>query len=70
MAAKKKSDKNKRFEELLGDLESIVDKLEDQEPELEDAIEAYERGMELSRECHKRLGPAGREEYRDILSRG
>jgi exodeoxyribonuclease VII small subunit len=50
----------KRFEELLRELEAIVGSLENDELELEDALRAFERGMELSKECHKRLDEAER----------
>lgn len=63
MAAKKKEDKEdreKRFEELLSELEGIVSALEAGAPDLEQSISAFERGMALSRECHKRLEEAER----------
>lgn len=53
-------DRDKRFEELLTELEQVVSKLENAEPDLEEAIRSYERGMELSKECHKRLDDAER----------
>jgi exodeoxyribonuclease VII small subunit len=50
----------KKFEDLLGELESVVASLEGETLDLEAAIEAFERGMEISRECHRRLDEADR----------
>jgi exodeoxyribonuclease VII small subunit len=50
----------KKFEELLGELEAVVASLEGETLDLEAAIEAFERGMEISRECHRRLDEADR----------
>ncbi len=44
----------------MEELEGVVAKLENDDPELEDAITAFERGMALSRECHRRLDEAER----------
>ena len=52
--------KAKRFEELLEELEATVAKLESDDLDLEEAIRAFERGMELSRQCHARLDEAER----------
>ncbi len=49
-----------RFEDLLARLESIVRQLESEELDLERSIEAFEEGVKLSRECHKRLDEAER----------
>ena len=50
----------KRFEELLDELESIVEGLEADELDLEEAVKAFERGVEISKACHKRLDEAER----------
>ena len=50
----------KDFEAALGELESIVKKLEDGELTLESSLALYERGVELSRFCHARLEDAER----------
>ena len=50
MAKKKES-----FEEVLENLEKIVHQLEDGELPLEEALEHFEKGIKLSRECAKRL---------------
>lgn len=58
MAGKKKNDSEKKFEELLGELEALVSSMEREEADLEAALQKYERGMELSKECHRRLDAA------------
>lgn len=60
MTAKRKEDVERKFEELLAELESLVVSMETAQPDLEASLKAYERGMELSRECHKRLEEAER----------
>lgn len=60
MSAKKKTDQEKRFEELLGELEKVVSSLENDEPDLELALEKYERGTKLAAELQKRLNEAER----------
>lgn len=44
----------KKFEESLGELESIVKKLEDEMP-LDEAVKAFERGIKLSKVCIEAL---------------
>ena len=46
------------FEDALRDLEEIVESLNDDELELEKAIAAYEKGMELKKICEQRLKEA------------
>ena len=46
------------FEEALKDLENIVENLNNDELELEKAISAYEKGMELKKICEQRLEEA------------
>lgn len=60
MSAKRKNDQEKRFEELLGELEKVVHSLENEEPDLELALERYERGTQLAAELKKRLDEAER----------
>lgn len=43
------------FEDALNKLESIVKKLEDPEVTLEESIDLYEEGMELSKYCSETL---------------
>ncbi len=44
----------KKFEEALGELEAVVKKLEGDVP-LDEAIEDFKRGVELSRLCFESL---------------
>lgn len=50
--------KKKTFEENLQELEAIVTKLENGNVALEDAIEAFQQGMILSKELQKTLDSA------------
>lgn len=43
------------FEQALRRLEDIVDALEDETPELEEALSSYEEGTALARYCLERL---------------
>lgn len=43
------------FEEAMKNLEDIVDKLEEGDVPLEEAISIYRKGMELSKLCHDKL---------------
>lgn len=43
------------FEEAMNKLEQIVDKLEEGDVPLEEAIGFYKEGMELSKLCHDKL---------------
>ena len=46
------------FEDALKNLEEIVDNLNNDDLNLEEAISAYEKGMELKKICEKRLKEA------------
>ena len=50
----------KDFEGAIAELETIVKKLEEGDLPLEKSLELYERGVQLSRFCHTRLGEAER----------
>jgi exodeoxyribonuclease VII small subunit len=50
----------KDFEAAIGELETIVKKLEDGDLALEQSLVLYERGVQLSRFCHARLEEAER----------
>ena len=52
--------KIKDFESALAELETIVKTLEDGQLTLEQSLENFERGVELSRYCHTRLEEAER----------
>ncbi len=47
-----------KFEDAMGELESIVKKLEAGEVKLDDAIAAYERGDALKKHCEAKLAEA------------
>lgn len=51
----KKTTDGERFEDQLGKLEEIVARLEDESVGLEEALELFENGMDLSRRCRERL---------------
>lgn len=46
------------FRQAMAELDAIVGKLESNTMELEDSLEAYERGVKLLRELRLRLGSA------------
>ena len=48
----------KDFEAAIAELETIVKKLEDGDLALEQSLQLYERGVQLSRFCHSRLEEA------------
>ena len=50
-----KEDKKIDFESSLKELESIVEKLEDENINLEDSVKSFEKGMTLVKECQKQL---------------
>ena len=52
--------KNKNFETSLGELETIVRRLEEGDLPLEESLKLFEDGVKLSRECQERLSNAER----------
>lgn len=50
--------KNKTFEESIEELETIVKILENGECSLEDAVKLFEKGVQISNDCHKVLDDA------------
>ncbi len=58
--AKEKGKKAPRFEDLLGELESIVGELEGGQIGLDEALEKYEKGIAALRQCHEVLKAAER----------
>ena len=50
--------KNKSFEEALRELEGIVNRLEEGDLPLEEALQFFEEGVKLSRYCHTKLDEA------------
>lgn len=49
------NEKTLSFEEAMEQLETIVDRLEEGDVPLEEAISIYKNGMELSKLCHEKL---------------
>ena len=45
----------KKFEDAISELETIVDKLEKGELSLDESIEYFQKGIELSKYCSKKL---------------
>jgi exodeoxyribonuclease VII small subunit len=58
MAAKRGAEKVTDFETSLRQLEAIVDKLEQGEVPLEQALALYEEGIQLARTCGELLNTA------------
>lgn len=54
--AKKKTSSS--FEEALGELEQLVNRLETGDISLEESLQAFERGVMLTRTCQKALQEA------------
>jgi exodeoxyribonuclease VII small subunit len=50
--------KEKAFEEVLQELEEIVNRLEQGDLPLEEALQLFEQGVRLSRSCHTKLDEA------------
>jgi exodeoxyribonuclease VII small subunit len=58
MTAKGKALEKLNFEDAMERLEKTVDQLESGELSLEESIKAFERGIELSKLCRKKLEKA------------
>lgn len=50
--------KEKSFEESMQELEKIVQELENNDLNLDEAVKKFEDGMEISKKCNKILGEA------------
>ncbi|MBN1154044.1 exodeoxyribonuclease VII small subunit [candidate division KSB1 bacterium] len=48
----------KKFEDAMSELESIVEKLEKGDLTLDESLKIFERGMELSKFCYQKLNQA------------
>ncbi|MCK0472548.1 exodeoxyribonuclease VII small subunit [Halalkalibacter sp. APA_J-10(15)] len=48
-------EKDKTFEEAMSELEVVVEKLEQGDVPLEEAIAMFQEGMTLSKLCHEKL---------------
>lgn len=53
-----KSKKPLDFEQALGELESLVQSMESGDMTLEESLQAFERGVQLTRECQRALASA------------
>jgi len=53
--AKSRASEKLNFEEAIEQLEKIVEQLESGELSLEESIKAFEKGIELSKLCRKKL---------------
>lgn len=51
-------EKSPAFEAALEELETIVERMEDGEPSLEESLKLFERGMDLTRRCQTALDDA------------
>lgn len=60
MAKAKKTSGDASFEALMSQLEDTVERLESDDLSLEDAIDAYQKGVELAKSGHERLADAER----------
>jgi len=54
----KKIKKELDFEQAMKELEALVEKMEEGEIKLEEALETFERGVELTRICQQTLQTA------------
>ena len=52
------SKEKQRFEEMMQELESIVQKLDNETVSLEESLDLYQRGMKLSTACDSTLKDA------------
>jgi exodeoxyribonuclease VII small subunit len=55
----KKSEKTPPFEASLKELETLVEKMEQGELSLEESLQHFERGIQLTRSCQQALKDAG-----------
>lgn len=53
-----KRDEALTFEDALEELEAIIERMDEGEPSLEESLNLFERGMDLSRRCQKALDEA------------
>ena len=61
--------KNISFEEALTELESIVQKLESGQVKLEEAVDAYEKGVQMQKVCEEKLKEAQMKVEKLILNK-
>ena len=68
MTEKSKSTQKLDFEKAMTELEKIVENLESGELTLDDSIKAFEKGIELSKLCQKKL-EAAEERVKKLLEK-
>ena len=51
-------EKSPAFEDALEELETIIERMEDGEPSLQESLKLFERGMDLTRRCQAALDDA------------
>ncbi len=51
-------EKKIKFETALAELETVIEKLEDSDTSLDEALKLYEKGISLIRICNERLESA------------
>ena len=56
----KEKENGKKFEQAIAELEDVVGKLEKGELTLDESIDFFQKGVELSKYCSKRLDEAER----------
>ena len=47
--------KERSLEEMFGEIEDVIEKLEDPDVPIEDAFIRYEKGMKILKECNDKL---------------
>ncbi|MCG7339712.1 exodeoxyribonuclease VII small subunit [Staphylococcus sp. ACRSN] len=61
------NENNQSFEEMMSELETIVQKLDNENVSLEESLNLYQRGMKLSAECDETLKNAEKK-VNDLMS--
>ncbi|GGI39960.1 exodeoxyribonuclease 7 small subunit [Mammaliicoccus stepanovicii] len=62
--------KEQTFEEMMVELEKVVGKLDEENISLEESIELYQRGIELSSKCETKLKEAEEKVNKLVKSEG
>ncbi len=60
----------KKFEEKMKELETIIDELENGNTDLEDSIKKYTRAMKLVKECDEKLKNIEEQVNKIVLENG
>ena len=62
--------KDKKFEDMLSELETLVKKLENGDTDLDTSIETYQKAMKLAKECSDKLNKATEKVNKILLDNG